>query len=207
MAGATGVCKPPTPQLSCELCRERKVKCDKLEPCTTCVSAGVECIPIFRRRLPRGRHAQKSSNVTQQQKRLTQQHEDREAQVPTERRTAQPNPSGRTLQSDGHDETINAQKKQVVDAFDLPASRPPRSQLGTIINDEYSQTNAAFPDLDTAFADADHMLWTDSNMHPADMQDSAKIGNNFPAHSQNPSRNTTSGFENTGTSNGQSPQP
>mgnify|MGYP001593172937 CR=1 FL=1 len=107
MAGATGVRKSPTPQLSCELCRERKVKCDKLEPCTTCVSAGVACLPIFRQRLPRGRHAQKSSSVTQQQQRSTQQHEDREAQVPTEQRTAQPNPSGRTPQSDAHDESIN----------------------------------------------------------------------------------------------------
>lgn len=38
-----------TPQLSCELCRERKVKCDKLSPCTN-------CIPVRRKRLPRCRH-------------------------------------------------------------------------------------------------------------------------------------------------------
>jgi hypothetical protein len=112
MAGATGVRKPPTPQLSCELCRERKVKCDKLEPCTTCVSAGVECLRIFRQRLPRGRHAQKSSNVIHQQRKSNQQHEDREAQVGTERRTAQPNPFGRPSQRDAHDETINASSSQ-----------------------------------------------------------------------------------------------
>ena len=53
-----------TPQLSCELCRERKVKCDKLEPCTTCVLSGVDCLPIYRQRLPRGRHSQhKTANV------------------------------------------------------------------------------------------------------------------------------------------------
>ncbi|THW26578.1 hypothetical protein D6D23_03306 [Aureobasidium pullulans] len=48
------------PQLSCELCRERKVKCDKLDPCTGCIIAGVSCKTIYRDRLPRGRHARKS---------------------------------------------------------------------------------------------------------------------------------------------------
>ncbi|KAK3366253.1 C6 transcription factor [Lasiosphaeria ovina] len=51
------------PQLSCELCRERKVKCDKLTPCTTCASAGVVCVPVRRPRLPRGRHARRSGAV------------------------------------------------------------------------------------------------------------------------------------------------
>lgn len=45
-----------TPQLSCELCCERKVKCDKLSPCTNCSKAGVACIPVRRKRLPRGWH-------------------------------------------------------------------------------------------------------------------------------------------------------
>lgn len=45
--------------LSCELCRERKVKCDKLDPCTNCSSAGVICVPVRRPRLPRGAHAQR----------------------------------------------------------------------------------------------------------------------------------------------------
>ncbi|KAI0126753.1 C6 transcription factor [Xylariales sp. AK1849] len=45
-----------TPQLSCSLCTERKVKCDKLKPCTHCVSSGVPCVPIHRLRLSRGRH-------------------------------------------------------------------------------------------------------------------------------------------------------
>lgn len=39
------------------------------------------------------------------------------------------------------------------------------------------------------------------------MQDPAEIGTTFPAQSQNPSRNTTAGFENMGTSNEPSPQP
>ncbi|KAI5458808.1 hypothetical protein BGZ63DRAFT_338983, partial [Mariannaea sp. PMI_226] len=51
------------PQLSCELCRDRKVKCDKLDPCTYCVSHGVECKPVQRLRLPRGRHAPRSKHM------------------------------------------------------------------------------------------------------------------------------------------------
>ncbi|PHH90412.1 hypothetical protein CDD83_3786 [Cordyceps sp. RAO-2017] len=59
-----GPCRPKrndkaTPQLSCELCRERKIRCDKLEPCTNCTSSGLVCVPIFRRRQPRGRHVKR----------------------------------------------------------------------------------------------------------------------------------------------------
>lgn len=46
-----------TPQLNCELCREKKIKCDKLEPCTNCLTSGVTCVSIRRLRLPRGVHA------------------------------------------------------------------------------------------------------------------------------------------------------
>ncbi|KAL2866118.1 Zn(II)2Cys6 domain-containing transcription factor nscR [Aspergillus lucknowensis] len=53
-----------TPHLSCELCRERKVKCDKVDPCTNCVSAGVVCVPVHRPRLPRGIHARRSRRVS-----------------------------------------------------------------------------------------------------------------------------------------------
>ncbi|KAI1482218.1 hypothetical protein F4774DRAFT_372141 [Daldinia eschscholtzii] len=52
------------PQLSCELCRKRKVKCDKLNPCTNCVKADVVCVPIHRKRLPRGRHTHPRSFAT-----------------------------------------------------------------------------------------------------------------------------------------------
>ncbi|GKZ37992.1 hypothetical protein AbraIFM66950_009884 [Aspergillus brasiliensis] len=44
-----------TARLSCEGCTERKKKCDKLIPCTNCRNCGVICVPIERRRLPRGR--------------------------------------------------------------------------------------------------------------------------------------------------------
>ncbi|PKX89161.1 Zn(II)2Cys6 domain-containing transcription factor nscR [Aspergillus novofumigatus IBT 16806] len=52
--------RPSTPRLSCELCRERKIKCDKVDPCTNCVSAGVVCVPVHRPRLPRGVHARRA---------------------------------------------------------------------------------------------------------------------------------------------------
>ncbi|KAJ5629663.1 hypothetical protein N7528_003320 [Penicillium herquei] len=53
-----------TPQLSCELCRKRKVKCDKLTPCTNCAASGTVCVPIYRTRLPRGRHATRPRHVS-----------------------------------------------------------------------------------------------------------------------------------------------
>ncbi|KAH8653276.1 hypothetical protein BGZ60DRAFT_497029 [Tricladium varicosporioides] len=55
----------PPPQLSCKLCREKKLKCDKQAPCENCKSIGAECNTVFRHRLPRGRHARhKSSGET-----------------------------------------------------------------------------------------------------------------------------------------------
>ncbi|KAJ5093866.1 hypothetical protein N7456_009727 [Penicillium angulare] len=45
----------PRVRLSCEACRQRKVKCDKLSPCTSCQRLGFVCVPVERARLPRGR--------------------------------------------------------------------------------------------------------------------------------------------------------
>lgn len=45
----------PRVRLSCETCRQRKIKCDKLSPCTSCERLGALCIPVERARLPRGR--------------------------------------------------------------------------------------------------------------------------------------------------------
>lgn len=45
----------PRVRLSCEMCRQRKIKCDKLSPCTNCQRLGAQCIPVERARLPRGR--------------------------------------------------------------------------------------------------------------------------------------------------------
>ncbi|KAJ5669680.1 hypothetical protein N7462_010750 [Penicillium macrosclerotiorum] len=45
----------PRVRLSCEACRQRKVKCDKQSPCTSCTRLGFVCVPVERARLPRGR--------------------------------------------------------------------------------------------------------------------------------------------------------
>ncbi|KAE8149832.1 fungal-specific transcription factor domain-containing protein [Aspergillus avenaceus] len=52
----------PRVRLSCELCRQRKVKCDKLNPCTNCQRFGAVCIPVERARLPRGRSGKLSAH-------------------------------------------------------------------------------------------------------------------------------------------------
>lgn len=50
-------------RLSCERCTKRKVKCDRLIPCTNCRNSGILCIPVERRRLPRGR-SRRSVNLS-----------------------------------------------------------------------------------------------------------------------------------------------
>ncbi|CEO60620.1 hypothetical protein PMG11_05237 [Penicillium brasilianum] len=54
----------PRVRLSCEACRQRKVKCDKLSPCTSCVRLGFVCVPVERARLPRGRTRKPSERLT-----------------------------------------------------------------------------------------------------------------------------------------------
>ena len=49
------------PRLSCERCQQRKVKCDKLDPCRSCQRDGALCVPVERLRLPRGRGRPKST--------------------------------------------------------------------------------------------------------------------------------------------------
>lgn len=58
----TGQSQPSAPRvrLTCEACCQRKVKCDKLSPCTSCQRLGLVCVPVERARLPRGR-AQKTA--------------------------------------------------------------------------------------------------------------------------------------------------
>lgn len=45
----------PEASLTCEQCRSRKTKCDKLAPCSACRKAGIACVPVHRARLPRGK--------------------------------------------------------------------------------------------------------------------------------------------------------
>lgn len=53
------------PRLSCDLCRERKVRCDKASPhCTNCVKAGMACVPVYRKRYSRGRHTSRRNPDT-----------------------------------------------------------------------------------------------------------------------------------------------
>lgn len=54
------VAKQGIPTLSCENCRQRKIRCDKLSPCTNCQKFGVTCESVRRKRLPRGRHTRKA---------------------------------------------------------------------------------------------------------------------------------------------------
>jgi hypothetical protein len=61
----------PTPKKrSCVLCRRRKVRCDKLSPCTTCLQAKINCVvpstdrpPRWARRLERGNAAAESNST------------------------------------------------------------------------------------------------------------------------------------------------
>ncbi|KAJ5959535.1 uncharacterized protein N7479_006685 [Penicillium vulpinum] len=45
----------PRVRLTCEACRQRKVKCDKSSPCASCQRLGLVCVSVERARLPRGR--------------------------------------------------------------------------------------------------------------------------------------------------------
>lgn len=56
--GANGTSKAPTNRkvrLTCQMCRQRKVKCDKRSPCTNCSRCGIDCEVVERPRLPRGK--------------------------------------------------------------------------------------------------------------------------------------------------------
>ena len=60
----------PRVRLSCEACRQRKVKCDKLSPCTSCQRLGFKCVPVERARLPRGRTRRAPERVNGSDKEL-----------------------------------------------------------------------------------------------------------------------------------------
>ena len=56
-------------ELSCAACNERKVRCDKGNPCSTCQATGVVCVPIQRKRLPRGRHVKENKENKEKENR------------------------------------------------------------------------------------------------------------------------------------------
>ncbi|KAF3406482.1 Transcription factor vrtR2 [Talaromyces pinophilus] len=70
----------PCAQLTCETCKRRKVKCDKLRPCTACRRANIHCVAVERARLPRGRSA-KQKNTIQQDMVLSHQSPDLSSRV------------------------------------------------------------------------------------------------------------------------------
>ena len=64
--------RQPKP-LSCTNCRQRKVRCDKSDPCAACKRAGVECVFPNRTRVPRGRRSvnqAKNAEITRRIRRL-----------------------------------------------------------------------------------------------------------------------------------------
>ena len=58
------------PELSCEACNDRKVRCDKRNPCSTCQATGIVCVPTQRKRLPRGRHVKENKENKELRERL-----------------------------------------------------------------------------------------------------------------------------------------
>ena len=47
--------------LSCTHCRQRKIKCDKSNPCSGCKRSGSDCVSPKRMRVPRGRQGVRNS--------------------------------------------------------------------------------------------------------------------------------------------------
>jgi hypothetical protein len=62
----------PRVRLTCEACRQRKVRCDKLSPCTSCQRLGLVCVPVERARLPRGRTRKPAERVGGSDKELSE---------------------------------------------------------------------------------------------------------------------------------------
>jgi hypothetical protein len=62
----------PRVRLTCEACRQRKVKCDKLSPCSSCQRLGLVCVPVERARLPRGRTRKPTERIISSDKELSE---------------------------------------------------------------------------------------------------------------------------------------
>jgi hypothetical protein len=129
------------PQLSCKTCSERKVRCDKKDPCSRCNDAGIVCIPVHRKRAARGRHV---SSIKTENKELRERLEKLESLVEQIDRNGKLNGSAPNADSDSNvqnnrDETIEAlksRKSQVSQCY--PAS--------SIWNDLIDQVGFPLPD-------------------------------------------------------------
>lgn len=51
-------------EYSCTLCKQRKVRCDRGNPCSGCVRAGVDCVPGARQPYKRRKRTQQSEKST-----------------------------------------------------------------------------------------------------------------------------------------------
>ena len=60
----------PPPRLSCQQCKQRKIRCDKGAPCSACKNAGLNCHTVQRARLPRGKSAKARSQSKMLETRL-----------------------------------------------------------------------------------------------------------------------------------------
>ncbi|CAK7209140.1 hypothetical protein SCUCBS95973_000350 [Sporothrix curviconia] len=78
-AAASSAATAPPKQRSCVTCRQRKVRCDKLSPCTNCRRADIPCVlpsterpPRWARRLKQQQEQQQQQQHQQQQQQLLQ---------------------------------------------------------------------------------------------------------------------------------------
>jgi len=113
------------PQLSCEACNERKVRCDKQSPCSTCVATGVDCIPIHRKRLARGRHVKEREKSFSAENKDLQERLARLEDLVSSRDAANPASSGTASRSTATN--FNGLINHPRNAF--PHSNPPSTSL------------------------------------------------------------------------------
>jgi hypothetical protein len=81
---------------SCGLCKKRKIRCDRANPCSACVRAGAECIPRSRAPYPRRRkpHSGESpSNATRSSRQATDSPSNTDLQQNTEVESIETNPT------------------------------------------------------------------------------------------------------------------
>ncbi|KAI9805908.1 MAG: hypothetical protein M1825_000522 [Sarcosagium campestre] len=102
-------------QGSCSLCRRRKIKCDRAEPCSNCVRAGSTCIPTTLSHGPRGRQGGRRKNDSELLQRIAK----LEHLVKNIEGGATQTPSKRTPEEDG---------TQRESSQDKGIQHPPRSQ-------------------------------------------------------------------------------
>ena len=87
---------PAAKQRSCLTCRQRKVRCDKLSPCTNCRRADIPCVLPSTERPPRWARRLKQQQQELQQQQQQQQHSQQSQPLPALPQTTQQDPSNPT---------------------------------------------------------------------------------------------------------------